>query len=49
MDKFTATEFTAINKGDLFTPAELETLAWMLDGKENAAIAALRGHGTPGA
>lgn len=49
MQHFTATEFTAVNKDGRFTPAELETLAYMGEGKENAAIAMLRGHGTPGA
>lgn len=49
MDTFTATEFTAINKDGRLTRAELETLAWMSEGKENAAIGMLRGHGTPGA
>jgi len=49
MDTFTATEFTAINKDGRLTRAELETLAWMSEGKENAAIGILRGHGTPGA
>jgi len=49
MNKFTATEFTAVNKDGRLTPAELETLAWMSEGKENAAIGMLRGHGTPGA
>ena len=49
METFTATEFTACNKDHRFTPAELETLAWMAEGKENAAIGLLRGHGEPGA
>lgn len=49
MKTFTATEFTAVNKDGRLTQAELETLAWMSEGKENAAIGMLRGHGTPGA
>lgn len=49
MDTFTATEFTACNKNRKFTNAELETLAWMAEGKENFAIGLLRGHGEPGA
>ena len=49
MDTFTATEFTACNKNNLFTKSQLETLAWMAEGKENFAIGMLRGHGEPGA
>lgn len=49
METFTATEFTACNKNRKFTNAELETLAWMAEGKENFAIGLLRGHGEPGA
>ncbi|MCE0760697.1 helix-turn-helix transcriptional regulator [Marinobacter sp. G11] len=49
MQTFTATEFTACNLNHLFTRAELETLAWMAEGKENSAIGLLRGHGEPGA
>ncbi len=49
MDTFTATEFTACNKDNLFTKSQLETLAWMAEGKENFAIGILRGHGEPGA
>jgi DNA-binding CsgD family transcriptional regulator len=49
MQTFNATEFTACNKGDLFTQSQLETLAWMAEGKENAVIGVLRGHGEPGA
>lgn len=49
MQTFTATEFTACNKDDLFTQSQLETLAWMAEGKENFAIGLLRGHGEPGA
>lgn len=49
MQTFTATEFTACNRNQRFTPAELETLAWMAEGKENSAIGLLRGHGEPGA
>lgn len=49
MDTFTATEFTACNKDNLFTKSQLETLAWMAEGKENFAIGLLRGHGEPGA
>ncbi|RBP74079.1 helix-turn-helix transcriptional regulator [Marinobacter nauticus] len=49
MQTFTATEFTACNLNHRFTNAELETLAWMAEGKENGAIGLLRGHGEPGA
>jgi len=49
MQTFTATEFTACNLNHRFTNAELETLAWMAEGKENSAIGLLRGHGEPGA
>lgn len=49
MQTFTATEFTACNKDNLFTKSQLETLAWMAEGKENFAIGILRGHGEPGA
>lgn len=49
MDTFTATEFTARNIGNTLTQAELETLAWIAEGKENAVIGLLRGHGEPGA
>ena len=49
METFTATEFTACNKDGLFTQSQLETLAWMAEGKENFAIGMLRGHGEPGA
>lgn len=49
MQTFTATEFTACNLNHRFTNAELETLAWMAEGKENSAIGQLRGHGEPGA
>ena len=49
MDPFAATEFTACNKDGLFTQSQLETLAWMAEGKENFAIGMLRGHGEPGA
>ena len=49
MQTFSATEFTACNKGGLFTQSQLETLAWMAEGKENFAIGILRGHGEPGA
>jgi len=49
MQTFTATEFTARNKGGLFTQSQLETLAWMAEGKENSVIGVLRGHGEPGA
>lgn len=49
MQTFTATEFTACNRNHRFTNAELETLAWMAEGKENSAIGLLRGHGEPGA
>lgn len=49
MQTFTATEFTACNLNQRFTPAELETLAWMAEGKENSVIGMLRGHGEPGA
>lgn len=49
MDTYTATEFTACNLRNRFTRAELETLAWMAEGKENAVIGAIRGHGEPGA
>ncbi|MDX1816092.1 MAG: helix-turn-helix transcriptional regulator [Marinobacter sp.] len=49
MQTFDSTEFTARNKGNLFTKSQLETLAWMAEGKENAAIGMLRGHGEPGA
>lgn len=49
MKTFTATEFTACNLNHRFTNAELETLAWMAEGKENSAIGLLRGHGEPGA
>src|SRR5690554_3393320 len=49
MQTFTATEFTARNKGGLFTQSQLETLAWMAEGKENSVIGQLRGHGEPGA
>lgn len=49
MRTFTATEFTACNLDHRFTNAELQTLAWMAEGKENSAIGLLRGHGEPGA
>lgn len=49
MKTFHATEFTACNKDGLFTPSQLETLAWMAEGKENSVIGMLRGHGEPGA
>lgn len=49
MQTYSATEFTARNKGGLFTQSQLETLAWMAEGKENSVIGLLRGHGEPGA
>lgn len=49
MKTFHATEFTACNKDGLFTQSQLEALAWMAEGKENAVIGMLRGHGEPGA
>lgn len=49
METYNATEFTACNKDGLFTKSQLETLAWMAEGKENFAIGLLRGHGEPGA
>lgn len=49
METFTATEFTACNRGGNLTRSELETLAWMAEGKENSVIGTLRGHGEPGA
>ena len=49
MQTFSATDFTACNKDGLFTQSQLETLAWMAEGKENFAIGMLRGHGEPGA
>ncbi|WP_412535928.1 helix-turn-helix transcriptional regulator [Marinobacter sp. MIT932201] len=49
METFTATEFTACNINNRFTRSQLETLAWMAEGKENFAIGMLRGHGEPGA
>lgn len=49
MKTFSATEFIACNKDGLFTQSQLETLAWMAEGKENAVIGMLRGHGEPGA
>jgi DNA-binding CsgD family transcriptional regulator len=49
MQTFTTPEFTARNVNNQLTPGELETLAWMAEGKDNAVIGMLRGHGESGA